>query len=637
MDSPLEFKLIGLQLDLARQIETPDCIRRCFEFAANYGYNAVFLYLEDRVRTVSYPYSAEEESYDLETMRGLVSYAAALGLEVIPIVSTLGHVERFLRHAELRPLGDIRDGGPARCGDGWNTFCPLLEEVYEFWRDYLAELTGVFPSRYFHIGCDEVWNLGLCSKCQAEIESGRSVGDLFAYHVSRVHGLLASLGKRAMMWDDMLEEYPEALPAIPSDIVQCVWQYDQLVERTLNHFGNRSRDHRLVEYERLGIDYLVGPTSWNMMNTISLTDYALNFKPSGALMTRWAGPFLEEDALVTAFAGRLWSNLGAEPKGIFSAVVAELFGVEDDLLVENLWARANSSRWSVERSLAGLLGSPSSAYASEYRNSLKCQALALSPFLLKELAPLGREVLEDTLAQGRFELAQFELKDCAQQLLRAWTAGAGERVDEVLRGVLAEIDGVREYWEMKWLRRRPGLPNSCGNHDSSAARLREIAAGLLEQGLPFQGFLKVRYGLPDYYGWPSVRWSALFEGETRWRELYDANPKVSFRDYSDCPFFFVGTPVRCAAAPLRLKMEFKGCCGIGLLHLEYFMSGRVFRPVAVENVKGRVVDGTNALRDDTLACWFGDMRGEGFFQTSPARRETHSLELVLAEGAVALP
>ncbi len=636
--------MIALQLDLARQFETPDYIRRCFDFAAEFGYNTVFLYLEDRVRTKSYPYIAKEESYDLQTMRGLLSHAADVGLELIPVVSTLGHVERFLEHPEMKHLSEIREGVSARLGNEESVICPVLEESDAFWNTYLAEVADIFPSPYFHIGCDEVWNLGLCPRCQAEIQKGRSVGDLFAHHVSEIHKLLNGLGKRVIIWDEMLEEYPKALYQIPSDVILCVWQYSPLIERTMNHFGNRTRDHRLTEYDRLGMAYLIAPTSWNILNTISFTDYGRHFKPAGFVMTRWEGNFLEEEAQNVAFAGRFWSKPNTEPREIFTEVIFDLFGDHDRSLVHHLWTKANASGWPIEKNVGGLLGSPTSAYANEYRNSIMCGELAVSPFLKKELKPMGRELLEDILATWQLEKIQFDLRDSAQRILRDWAAGReGVHADmtRALSDILKEIDGVIEYWDLKWGLRRPGIPNRCGTHGTNAKRLRIITSNLLqaakEDNPPFQGFLKVRFSLPDYYGLPLIRWSAVFDGETEWTEIYRGSPKVSFRDYSDCPFFFIGIPVESLRCPKRLKIEYSGYCGIGLLYLEYFMNGKVFRPVSVENSKGTVTGEENVLIDNTLPCGFGETSAIGAFQTSEVKLKTHSLEIVLGEANTPLP
>jgi hypothetical protein len=143
------FGLRVLQVDLARQLESLGQLRAICDFAAAHGYNALGFYLEDRVKTPAYPDSPDEESYSPEQMREIIAYADERGLEVIPVVSTLGHTERFLRHPRLRRLAEGRDGAPQRMGDGFNCVCPSLEESLAFWKAYLGELAEFFPSPPF--------------------------------------------------------------------------------------------------------------------------------------------------------------------------------------------------------------------------------------------------------------------------------------------------------------------------------------------------------------------------------------------------------------------------------------------------------------------------------------------------------
>jgi len=69
-----------VQMDLARQKETLGEIFRFFDFAKKYGYNAIALYLEDRIKTPVYPYASEEESYSEEEIGQITAYAEKLGL-----------------------------------------------------------------------------------------------------------------------------------------------------------------------------------------------------------------------------------------------------------------------------------------------------------------------------------------------------------------------------------------------------------------------------------------------------------------------------------------------------------------------------------------------------------------------------
>lgn len=63
------FQLRLAQLDLARQMETLPYIRDFIDFAARCGYNGVMLYLEDRIKTKSYPFPKDHECYTEEDIR----------------------------------------------------------------------------------------------------------------------------------------------------------------------------------------------------------------------------------------------------------------------------------------------------------------------------------------------------------------------------------------------------------------------------------------------------------------------------------------------------------------------------------------------------------------------------------------
>lgn len=636
--------MIALQLDLARQYETPDAIRQTMRLAARWGYDTVAFHLEDRVRTAAYPHGDPAQSYDAATMRALVADAAALGLEVLPVLATLGHTERFLRHPAMRHLGEARAGGRPRLGDGWNVMCPVSDQVEAFWTTYLAELADIFPSRRFHIGCDEVWNLGMCPDCRARMQAGEDVGALFAHHVRRIHRILAGLGRETMMWEDMLEEYPAAGERLPSDLILVVWQYDQMSARTMTHFGNRARDHRLGRYARLGMRCVVAPTGWSALNAETLTAYAAgSFRPMGWLMTRWDDEDLITDAPTHAHAGRLWRHGGAGPAATrFAAAIRDGLDIADPALAAALWSRACVGRTTIERSLKRLLAGPPSAYAEEQRAAGALAATVLRSRRDQVPAGLAREVVDDQLALIEREQVQTDASEVLHRLTRAWAAGGQPAPADLdaLAGLAARLDALAAHWKRRWDERRPGLPelgrggrlHSEALRDALEAHCRAFAAGKP----PFGGLLKVRYALPDFFHWPHVRWFARFAGDPAWHLVDDANPKTPFRDPSECPFYTVAIPVVDGRVPERLRLDFDGFGGVGVLHLEWFGPGRVHRPAAVVAAKGRVVDPEHLLVDDTRWTWFGPLSAHGAFGRD--RDDTvHSLEIALAAGEDPVP
>ena len=111
-----KFDIRWAQLDVARQMETVEFIEKFIVLLADSGYNGLFLYLEDRIKTASYQLPADNEVYTADDIKRIVKFAAEHNVEVIPCVATLGHAERFLRHKELEHLAELQGDMIGRFG-----------------------------------------------------------------------------------------------------------------------------------------------------------------------------------------------------------------------------------------------------------------------------------------------------------------------------------------------------------------------------------------------------------------------------------------------------------------------------------------------------------------------------------------
>jgi len=166
MKSKREFEFRAVQLDLARQMETIDFIFEFIDLLKESGHNTLVLYLEGRIKTETFPYPAEGEFYTPKEMKRVVDHASSKGIDVVPVVSVFGHAEQFLKHPELANLAELRGDGSSPLEETINhVFCLSLPETRKFLKSYLAELADIFPSKYFHLGCDEAWDTGICPLC----------------------------------------------------------------------------------------------------------------------------------------------------------------------------------------------------------------------------------------------------------------------------------------------------------------------------------------------------------------------------------------------------------------------------------------------------------------------------------------
>lgn len=171
-----------------------------------------------------------------DEVRDIVDYAKSFGLEVIPEIQSLGHVQYLtmtypeIAEREERTLasGDFvkEDARPDEFYP--HCYCPSNEKSYEIIGDVIDEIIDVIqPSQYVHMGHDEVYTVGVCPRCK-----GKDPADLFALHVTRMRDYLAGKGLRMMMWSDMLQpitkyKTPTAIDRIPKDIVMLdfIWYF----------------------------------------------------------------------------------------------------------------------------------------------------------------------------------------------------------------------------------------------------------------------------------------------------------------------------------------------------------------------------------------------------------------------------
>ncbi len=175
--------------------------------------------------------------YTQAEAREIVAYAAARHITIVPEIDMPGHMLAAL--AAYPELGCT--GGPYQVGHYWGVYkdvlCVSNPRVYEFVEDVLTEVMDIFPSEVIHIGGDETpaekWVH--CEKCSKlylkKVLQGRVAGqveggsdgprtmpefspeemvrsELQPYFTNKVFNILASKGRRALGWDEILDGAP---------------------------------------------------------------------------------------------------------------------------------------------------------------------------------------------------------------------------------------------------------------------------------------------------------------------------------------------------------------------------------------------------------------------------------------------
>ena len=150
---------------------------------------------------------AEGTSLEKSEVREIVDALDGYGIEVIPEVQTLAHIEyitnaypefaelgTFMKTATEQELKWIKHPHiPEHC------YCPHNEKCMAIVRDIIDEVVEVVrPKRYVHIGHDEAYHLGLCPKCKE-----KGAPRVYVEHVKALHDYIADKGLKTMLWSDM--------------------------------------------------------------------------------------------------------------------------------------------------------------------------------------------------------------------------------------------------------------------------------------------------------------------------------------------------------------------------------------------------------------------------------------------------
>ncbi len=307
----------AFQWDLARQVERLDFLKKLLPRYAGWGYEELYLHLEDAVHYPSLPGIGRDDAYAYEELGELVFAAAQCGIRVVPIVNLLGHTQYLVKHPELRDLNELRDERSEPLASG--QVCPLHPRMLEVAEKLLRDMAPYCTAGKVHVGLDESFHLGKCPRCREEV-ARLGLGGHFAGHVNRLHKLTTDLGLQMGLWADMLYFVPEAIPQLPAGLTAYDWYYYPFNRKPRVEFFNFAERDLHPALKKQGIRYYGCPMNGafryeplpvfgdRLANIRSWWQRCQRVKADGMLITSWEAYrlALETTTVVDAAAAGLW-------------------------------------------------------------------------------------------------------------------------------------------------------------------------------------------------------------------------------------------------------------------------------------------------------------------------------------------
>lgn len=276
------FRIRGFHVDLRVEIMTIEALKNLASTLALMGINTLILEY-----TASYPYEKHAVisgpyAYRRDEIEALVSYCKGLGIQVIPLLENLGHVQYILRHeqyANLRIKHSIL-----------SQIDPLNKQAIPLFSDLIADLISLHPAKYIHLGGDEARHLH--NKKFTEYIHKHGVSKLYTQYIKQICQVAIKKGKTPLLWADMILKYPQAVEDLPVDrIIFIDWNYGWNV----NRFGS------IKALQDKGCNFWGAPalrsspdnyfiTRWkkHFNNLKNFIPYARKADYSGIIMTSWS-------------------------------------------------------------------------------------------------------------------------------------------------------------------------------------------------------------------------------------------------------------------------------------------------------------------------------------------------------------
>lgn len=261
------FENCGISVDLSRNAVLKvsafkDMIRRI----ALMGLTSVILYTEDVYRMDKYPYFGYMRgAYSEEELREIVDYAETFGIEAIPNIQTLGHLESTLRWSYADDMQDT---------------CSVLlidePKTYEFIEEMFKVIRRCYKTDKIFIGMDEAHGVG--TGRFLAINGYQDRFTILERHLGRVVEIAQKYDFSPAMFSDMFFRlgsengyYYDTEAKMPENIEEYIPQNVSMVYWDYYHTDEAFYDAMIRNHRDLGRNIIFEGCVWTC-NT-----YAVNY------------------------------------------------------------------------------------------------------------------------------------------------------------------------------------------------------------------------------------------------------------------------------------------------------------------------------------------------------------------------
>ncbi len=340
------YQHLGYMIDVARNaVPKVDTLKRMVDYLAVLGYDRLYIYLEDLFEVKGEPFFGYLRGrYSEEELKELDEYCYGYGIELVPCIQTLAHLNAIFKWQEYDQCCDTAD--ILLVGD---------ERTEKLIKNMFEAISRVFRTKTLHVGMDEAHLVGRGKYLD---ENGYKTGyEVMAEHIKKVVALAEPFGFELMIWSDMYfrlafggEYYSmdgglseEIRSQIPKNITLTYWDYFTQDYNMLSHM--------MDEHIKTGnkVSFAGGAwkwTGWNPSTKLSLLtakaalDVCQKENLKDIMLTAWSDDGAEASLFTTLpvvayYADRRYNEQGSEAR--IDKLLKDVFGLSlNDFLTADM-------------------------------------------------------------------------------------------------------------------------------------------------------------------------------------------------------------------------------------------------------------------------------------------------------------
>ena len=332
-------KHLGYLVDTARNaVPTLDTLKKLMLRLASFGYDRLYLYTEDVMEIENEPFFGHLRGrYSFDEMREIDRFAADLGIEVIPCIQTLAHLNCMFKWSEY-----------ASCNDTADILLIDDERTYKLIENVFSTLKKCFRTNHVHIGMDEAYLVGRGKYMDKHGSVNRF--ELLKHHIELVMKIADQYGFTTEIWSDMYfrEAFgggyysadkglsDEICAQIPKDVGFVYWDYWNRDEQVID---NMFKNHIKTGNEVIFAGGAWKWSGWSPSNRMALVvgrkmlDACTRYGVDNIVLTAWSDDGAEASIFSTLPSIVLYSQyahgLPADDESI-SQIIEEQIGISLD-------------------------------------------------------------------------------------------------------------------------------------------------------------------------------------------------------------------------------------------------------------------------------------------------------------------